>query len=104
MKLSSAREAAVRLGVSPNTFQRKVMATSLTLVKPDEQHYTPEQIAQWWNLDTKTIRQIFRNEEGVLRFGRDRTTRLKRAYTTLRIPHSVMQRVYRRMLSGSAAA
>jgi hypothetical protein len=71
----------------------------MTLVKPDEPHYTPEQIARWWNLDTKSVRRIFRNEEGVLRFGNLRSTPRKRAYTTLRIPRSVLERVHRRMLN-----
>jgi hypothetical protein len=69
-----------------------------TLVKPDEPHYTPEQIAEWWHLDPKSIRRMFRNEEGVLKFGNERSTYQKRAYTTIRIPHSVMERVHRRML------
>ena len=69
-----------------------------------EKHYSPNEIAELWNLDPKSIRQLFRNEEGVLRIGRDRTTRLKRAYTTLRIPQSVMERVYSRMLKTTAVA
>jgi hypothetical protein len=68
-----------------------------------ERHYTPNEIAELWNLDPKSVRQLFRNE-GVLRIGRDRTTRLKRAYTTLRIPQSVMERVYSRMLKITAVA
>jgi hypothetical protein len=63
-----------------------------------EPHYTPEQVAEWWHLDPKSIRQIFRDEDGVVRFGRAVSTRTKRAYTTLRIPHSVLERVHRRML------
>lgn len=64
-----------------------------------EPHYTPEQVADWWHLDPKSIRQIFRDEDGVLCFGNAVTTRKKRAYTTLRIPRSVLERVHRRMLS-----
>ena len=64
-----------------------------------ETHYTPEQVAEWWRLDPKSIRRIFRDEEGVLRFGRAVSTRKKRAYTTIRIPQSVLDRVHRRMLT-----
>ncbi len=69
-----------------------------TLVKPDEPHYTPEQVAEWWALDPKTIRRMFRDEEGVLKFGNERSTYQKKAHTTIRIPQSVMERVHRRML------
>ncbi len=62
-----------------------------------EPHYTPEQVAEWWGLDSNSIRRIFRNEPGVLLFGRETSTRLKRAYTSLRIPQSVLERVHRRM-------
>jgi hypothetical protein len=63
-----------------------------------EPHYSPEQVAQLWQLDPKSIRRIFRDEDGVLCFGRAVSTRTKRAYTTLRIPQSVLERVHRRML------
>jgi hypothetical protein len=61
-----------------------------------ERHYTPEEIADLWRFDVKTIREMFRNEAGVLKFGKP-ASRSRRTYTTLRIPESVMQRVYRRM-------
>jgi hypothetical protein len=64
-----------------------------------EKHYSVDELATLWNLDPKSIRSLFRGEPGVLRFGRSAGTRLKRAYTTLRIPQSVMERVYLRMLS-----
>lgn len=63
-----------------------------------EPHYSPEQVAEMWNLDPNSIRRIFRDEDGVLRFGRAVSTRIKRAYTTLRILLSVLERVHRRML------
>ena len=63
-----------------------------------EPHYSPEQIGELWNLDPKSVRRIFRDEDGVLCFGRAVSTRTKRAYTTLRIPQSVLERVHRRML------
>jgi len=47
-----------------------------------------------WNLSENTIRRMFENEPGVLIWG---TTegRFKRRYTTLRIPETVVLRVYR---------
>lgn len=67
---------------------------------PTETHYTPDEVAQAWHLDANSVRRIFRAEPGVLKFGNGRSTYKKRAYTTLRIPQSVMDRVYRRMTTG----
>lgn len=73
----------------------------MTAPAPTEPHYTPEQVAEWWGLDPNSVRRIFRDEDGVLCFGRSVSTRSKRAYTTLRIPASVLERVHRRMLQGN---
>lgn len=70
---------------------------STTLVQADERHYTPKEIAELWNFDENTIRAIFRDEQGVLRWGTKESTARKRAYSCLRIPASVMQRVHRRL-------
>jgi len=67
----------------------------------DEPHFTPQEIADLWKLDAKSVRNMFRGEPGVLKFGNDRSTYRKRAYTTIRIPKSVVDRVYRRMLNGA---
>ncbi len=64
---------------------------------PTENHYTPDEIAAAWHLDPDSVRKIFRDEPGVLKFGRAVSTRTKRAYTSMRIPMSVLDRVYRRM-------
>jgi hypothetical protein len=68
-----------------------------SLVKPDEKHFSPNQIAEAWGFDAKVIRNLFRNEPGVLKLGNDKSTYRKRAHTTLRIPESVANRVHRRM-------
>jgi AraC-like DNA-binding protein len=68
-----------------------------TLVKADERHYTPKEIAQILRLDPKSVRDLFRKEEGVVRIGNPDSTFRKRAHTTLRIPESVFERVHRRM-------
>lgn len=62
-----------------------------------EKHYTPNEIAKKLSLDPKVIRNLFRNEPGVVKIGNDRSTYKKRAHTTLRIPHSVYDRVHQRM-------
>jgi methylphosphotriester-DNA--protein-cysteine methyltransferase len=62
-----------------------------------EQHFSAAELAERWKLDQNTVRRLFRDEPGVLLIGNPRTTRHKRAYTTLRIPASVVERVWRRM-------
>jgi hypothetical protein len=62
----------------------------------NEPHYTPTELAEMWGVSVQTIREIFKEEEGVLKIGRD-GTRLRRAYKTLRIPHSVAERVHSRL-------
>lgn len=57
-------------------------------------HYTVAEIAAMWNLSKDTVRRIFQNEPGVLVLG-GRSQGHKRCYTTLRIPQSVLERVYR---------
>lgn len=66
-----------------------------------ERHYAVTEIAEMWNLSPDKVREIFEDEPGVLVIG-DRSPRHKRRYVTLRIPHTVLQRVHRR-LSAKAA-
>jgi len=70
-------------------------------IQPDERHYTVDEIAEWWHLDVESVRRMFKEEEGVLRFGNAVTTPRKRAHTTIRIPRCVLERVHRRMLNGN---
>jgi hypothetical protein len=72
---------------------RKVEKSNLML---DEKHYTPQELADAWGVSTETIRQIFREEQGVLKIGNPHT-RTKRGYFTLRIPREVAERVHRRL-------
>jgi hypothetical protein len=58
-----------------------------------EQHYAPADLAEMWGVSVQTIREFFKDEEGVLKLGSD-GTRNRRAYKTLRIPHSVAERVH----------
>jgi len=65
-----------------------------------EPHFSIQQIAEVWGLSESAVREIFRDEPGVFSVTRPKS-RYKRAYTTLRIPRSVVERVHRR---GSIAA
>lgn len=61
-----------------------------------ERHYSVAQIAEIWNLSQDAARKIFQDEPGVLVLGGQGSPH-KRRYTTLRVPESVLQRVYQRM-------
>ena len=62
----------------------------------DEPHYSPSELAKSWGLDVETIRNLFRNEPGVLKIG-DKNPKHKRPYLTLRIPESVAVRLHERL-------
>jgi hypothetical protein len=62
----------------------------------EERHFTPQELAELWNVSVQTIREIFQREEGVLKIGRD-GTRSRRRYKTLRTPESVAERVQMRI-------
>jgi hypothetical protein len=61
-----------------------------------EKHYTPAELAELWGVSVQTVRDLFKDEDGVLKLGSD-GTRNRRAYKTLRIPHSVAERVHTRL-------
>jgi hypothetical protein len=63
-----------------------------------ERHYAVAEIAEMWNLSADKVREIFKNEPGVLVIG-EQSPRHKRRYVTLRIPHSVLERVHLRLAS-----
>jgi hypothetical protein len=58
--------------------------------------YTPAEIARLWKVTPTTIRTIFRDEAGVLKHGREERRAGKRPKVMLRIPQSVLDRVYRK--------
>lgn len=62
-----------------------------------ERHYTVKELGTLWKLSSNTVTRLFRDEPGVLKIGRDHPPRGRRNYTTLRIPESVVQRVYRQL-------
>ena len=61
-----------------------------------EKHYCVSEVAELWGLSERTIRRIFTDEPGVIKW-ENAETRFKRGYTTLRIPESVVQRVHRKL-------
>ena len=61
-----------------------------------ERHYTVGEIAETLNLSCEKTRDLFEREPGVLVIGRG-GSRGKRGYHILRIPESVVERVYRRL-------
>jgi hypothetical protein len=61
-----------------------------------ERHYTLAEVASMWGLCWKTIRKLFDKEPGIVVIGHagDNT---RNRYQTVRIPESVLVRVYQRM-------
>jgi hypothetical protein len=57
-------------------------------------HYTPQELAALWRLDESTIRRMFLDEPGVLKYRKSARHDGRRDYVTLRIPESVARRVY----------
>jgi hypothetical protein len=47
-----------------------------------------------WKFDESTIRRMFIDEPGVLKYGNSFRRSVRREYFTLRIPESVARRVY----------
>lgn len=60
-----------------------------------ERHYTPQELAEAWQLHERTIRQIFKNEPGVINVANQRPGR--RRHSTLRISETAVLRVMRRL-------
>jgi hypothetical protein len=61
-----------------------------------ERHYTVSELSKLWFFSENTIRRLFFHEPGVIKIARQ-PTRIKRSYTSLRIPERVAQRVHRRL-------
>jgi hypothetical protein len=62
----------------------------------DEKHFSPADLAKAWGVSAETVRQIFREEPGVLRLGAGGNNNA-RSYVSLRIPQSVAVRVHARL-------
>jgi hypothetical protein len=61
-----------------------------------DNHWSVAQVAEQWGISTDLVRDIFKDEDGVLIVERP-GTRTKRSYSTMRIPESVLERVYNQM-------
>jgi len=57
----------------------------------DEKHYEPAELAKAWGVSAETIRNVFRNEPGVLRIAHPNGK--KRKYVLMRVSGSVAERV-----------
>lgn len=75
--------------IAPRLHIRHVPLPKPQIAPPDptEPHYTVAELSQMWQLDPKIVRGWFAHVPGVLRTGERRKS--------LRIPRSVMERVYR---------
>ena len=62
----------------------------------EEPCYTIKEIAEAWKISEDLARDTFADEPGVLKFERP-ATKIKRAYSLLRVPESVLVRVHRRL-------
>lgn len=72
-------------GFSQQIGNRQVICLNTPVqLKPFEEHFTPQELAAIWKLDETTIRRIFQDEPGVLKFGKANRRDGKRDYVTLR--------------------
>lgn len=64
-----------------------------------EKHYTVAELAKRWAMGESTIRRLFRDEPGVIKWGHEsvRRNKTKGNYVSLRIPEHVAERVYARL-------
>jgi hypothetical protein len=61
-----------------------------------ERHYTVAQLSKLWFFSESTIRRLFIREPGVITIAH-KPTKVRRGYTSLRIPERIAQRVHRRL-------
>jgi hypothetical protein len=68
-----------------------------------ERHYTPSELGELWGMSSRFIRDLFRNEPGILIINRPERMH-KRGYASIRIPQSVALRVYTKLTTGQRVA
>jgi hypothetical protein len=76
------------------TFSRVSDAGAGGLPSPFGKVYTPAELAAAWSLSEQSVRRLFQGQPGVFVLG-DSNPRGRRGYTTLRIPQSVAEKVWR---------
>lgn len=85
-----------RYPAQPLEERREIFALESQAVAAES--YTPEELGKRWGVSGNTIRRWFRQESGVLQWGRaDSRPGKKRAHLSMRIPAHVAERVRRRM-------
>jgi hypothetical protein len=70
-----------------------MLAPSMAIKTARERKYKPQEIADEYGLHVKTVRDLFLNKPGVIRIGHP-AREDKRRHFTLRIPESVVRRVF----------
>lgn len=68
-------------------------AAGMSIIEPV---YTAQELAEAWKLSVDTIRSLFLNEPGVIVISAPRK-RGTRIYRTVRVPESVVRRVWTRL-------
>jgi hypothetical protein len=63
----------------------------------EERHFTVHELSKMWQFSEEFVRQIVRGEPGVTEWVRQQPG--KRRYRVLRVPQSVVERLYRRALT-----
>jgi hypothetical protein len=85
---------ADEMRTSPRGKTAVVSSMALEALNPlAERKYTPQELAKEYGLHVMTIRRLFFHEPGVIRIGHP-TLQYKRQHYTLRIPASVVRRVF----------
>jgi hypothetical protein len=88
--------AGSKLPVSPKSTGKKPRKSARD--RSPQGDYTVAQLAAEWGFSSDKIRELFRNEPGVLKLKDENAKKKrKRSYVTLRIPPEVAQRVKRRL-------
>ena len=59
-----------------------------------EKHFTPKELSKLWGFSENTIRELFRERQGVIKHGTP-FRRKGRGYVSLRIPESIAAEVHR---------
>ena len=65
--------------------------TSASALPGLEPLFSPQQVAEYLQLDVTTVRRLFLDRPDVLRIGRSEARGAKRSYTTIRIPLSAVK-------------
>lgn len=68
-----------------------------------ERHYSVAEISEMWGLSLPKVRDMFRNEPGVLQTQLRTDRSRKRQQVAFRVPESVLLRVHARMSVGEVA-